>query len=758
VGAFTWENPETLQAALSLALECAGGVVYSRRPEPPYRITRVSPEVESLLGLTSQALTDDDGDWMRRVHPDDRPTVLAGLAGSARSPMRSQHLHYRLLAGDGTWRWLADICRCISDSVSGRRQLVGLWRLKVESDRVELALQSEQTRVRAILDSAVEGIITLDREGRVSTLNLAAQWIFGYTPAELSGQHFTALLPEEDRGRFEGGGGIESAVPESNPSLSGLQIRGLRRDGLVFPLEVSLSEIPGGAMERWTAICRDVTERRAAARRLRASEARFRAVVEDQTELICRFLPNGALTFCNQAFCRYFGLDERAVFGRRFPDLLSAPDAAELEETIGALRPDNNPVEAEYHSVRPSGEDAWQLWTLRGLFDTEEGLGEVQAVGRDTTERRLGERALHQSEERYRQLLEGSLQGVCIHRDWSLLFVNQAYAEMLGYDSPREVLDLGTMEALVAPRELPRLKAYAEARLAGREAPWRYEYEAIGRDGRYLRVENIVRLVPWEGAVAFQVSAIDVSARHDAEVRARQLQAELAHAARLSTVGEIASNVAHELNQPLCAATAYAQTAAALARSAPHQTERLVEIMDQVVLQAERAGQIVRHVRELVRKGESDKQLLNIDSVLREAINLLEAEARAKGFRFDVELNAPQAPLRINRIQIQQVILNLALNAMEAMTDTPANARLVHISSRTDGPEAVRVTVSDHGPGIPPDALERIFEPFQSGKREGMGMGLSISRSIIQAHGGKLWAESPGDGGAVFHFVVPAHD
>ncbi len=390
---------------------------------------------------------------------------------------------------------------------------------------------------------------------------------------------------------------------------------------------------------------------------------------------------------------------------------------------------------------------------------THGDLGRADAVVDDGSElnRRFGQHAMPSGEERYREFLEGSPQAVYIHRGLSLLFVNHAFAEILGYDSAAAVLQLGSVLPMIAPCDTERLRDYAKASIQGSYAPSRYVHQALKSDGHQLTLENRVRAIPWEGTVAFEVMVADVSARHEVENKARQLQAELAHAARLSTVGEIASSIAHELNQPLCAATAYAQAAADLMRHQPDASGRAIEILDQVVQQAERAGQIVRHVRDLVRKGDGVKASMQLAPILREALSLVEAEAREKGIELQIEL-APALPaVAVNPIQIQQVILNLVLNAIEAMVDTPPDSRRISVTCGRQPDQSVRVEVIDQGPGIEPDKLEKIFEPFESTKREGMGLGLSISRSIIDAHGGRLWASSGPERGARFVFVLPKH-
>jgi two-component system sensor kinase FixL len=258
----------------------------------------------------------------------------------------------------------------------------------------------------------------------------------------------------------------------------------------------------------------------------------------------------------------------------------------------------------------------------------------------------------------------------------------------------------------------------------------------------------------WQGMEQVFVGIIrDISERHRLRRRMLEMQAELVHVSRLSAMGEMASTLAHELNQPLTAVMNYVQAAQRMVE-APGRfpAPRVVETMGKAIEQAERAGQIIRRLREFIRKGETDRSAADINQVVREAGGLGLIGAREQGIDVRYALSSALPPVMIDRIQIQQVILNLVRNSVEALRESPRR----EIEFRTGLAQAglIEVAISDTGPGLPPEVLERLFEPFVTTKPNGTGIGLSISRSIIEAHGGHL-AALPRPKGAAFRFTLP---
>jgi two-component system sensor kinase FixL len=246
----------------------------------------------------------------------------------------------------------------------------------------------------------------------------------------------------------------------------------------------------------------------------------------------------------------------------------------------------------------------------------------------------------------------------------------------------------------------------------------------------------------------------DVSARQRAEQRLQELQSELIHVARLSAMGEMASALAHELNQPLTAVINYAQTAHGQLERRPGQgAGDLVGLLEKTVQQASRAGQIIRRLRQFVAKGETDRALEDVNAVVEEASALALIGAGGKGIAARRMLASGLPPVLLDKIQIHQVITNLIRNSIDAL-DGVARREIVISTGRT-GKNMVEIAIADSGPGLAPEIADRLFQPFVTTKPWGLGIGLSICRSIVDAHDGRLRASDNPGGGTVFHVSLP---
>ncbi|MCP3709944.1 ATP-binding protein [Paraburkholderia sp. CNPSo 3274] len=255
-------------------------------------------------------------------------------------------------------------------------------------------------------------------------------------------------------------------------------------------------------------------------------------------------------------------------------------------------------------------------------------------------------------------------------------------------------------------------------------------------------------------AIAF---VLDLSELKRAEAQARQLQLELAHANRVTAIGQLAASISHEMKQPIAATAVNASTGLRCLELDPPNVGEARQAFDRIVRDTRRAGEVIKRIHGLVNKAPTTNEILQINEAIREVLALASSEANRNGVSVRLQLAEALPPIKGDRVQVQQVMLNLIINAIDAMSTVDDGTRELTISTAINEPGAVLVAVRDCGPGIAPENTERLFEPFYTTKASGMGMGLSICHSIVKAHGGRLWASANVPRGALFQFTLPVN-
>ena len=333
----------------------------------------------------------------------------------------------------------------------------------------------------------------------------------------------------------------------------------------------------------------------------------------------------------------------------------------------------------------------------------------------------------------------------------AIQWINRAAERLFGYSGTTVTgRDLALLLPSVAAAQKPWLSPAASvggeiaAILAGRH-----------RDGRSFPLELAVNpIAPCEGAPDFVCRARDLSERQRAERRVQELQAELLHMSRATTMGQMASTLAHELNQPLAAIANYLRGLQQLVRRPAADPKILAEAIDKSMAQVARAAEVIRRLREFVSKGDGETSLEPINPIVEETVALARVASRTADLPIFLRL-APDLPqVRVDKLQLQQAILNLVANAAEAMRDS--KRRELTLATALDKGGAVQISIADTGPGIDPEIASRIFDPFVTTKKGGMGLGLSLCREIAEAHGGSLAAAPNLAGGSVFTISLPA--
>ncbi len=379
------------------------------------------------------------------------------------------------------------------------------------------------------------------------------------------------------------------------------------------------------------------------------------------------------------------------------------------------------------------------------------------SMRRHSAHRLRAEQALR-AEHAFRKAMEDSLTVGMRARDLAgrITYVNPAFCRMVGY-STEELVSRGPPMPYWVPEELERTVALHEAVLAGNAPAEGFELPFRRKDGE--RFEALVYEAPLIDAdgrhAGWMASVVDITERKIAEELAHQQSEKLQHTARLAVMGEMASAIAHELNQPLSAIASYATGCLNRVEAGDVDAKKLSGALTKLSKQAHRAGQIIRRVYGFVRKAEPDMRACDLGPIIQDMVELMRPEAARRGVRLAMRI-APRLPLvEADSIQMGQLVANLARNGIEAMVGTPKTQRVLTISAKADGGE-VRVCVADNGTGIADEITEQLFTPFFTTKEDGMGMGLKICRSIIEQHGGRLWHEAGNNGGCVFHFALPA--
>ncbi|MBR0824469.1 PAS domain S-box protein [Bradyrhizobium manausense] len=439
-----------------------------------------------------------------------------------------------------------------------------------------------------------------------------------------------------------------------------------------------------------------------------------------------------------------------------FLNRLETKDRARLEQAIERVAEHGGGLDI---SFRVSGGGQW-IRARAGLIRDDAGAARhLSGIFLDVGEEKQVEEALRTRESHLRSILQTIPDAMIVIDGQGIIQLFSTAAERLFGYPEREAIGKNVSILMPEPDKsrhdgyIARYRTTRDPHIIG-----------IGRivtgkrrDGTTFPMHLSIGEMQSGGEPYFTGFVRDLTEHQQTQARLQELQSELVHVSRLSAMGEMASALAHELNQPLAAISNYMNgSRRLLAGSADPNVAKIESAMDRAAEQAVRAGQIIRRLRDFVARGESEKRVESLSKMIEEAGALGLAGAREQNVQLRFNLN-PEADLVLaDRVQVQQVLVNLFRNALEAMAQSPQR-ELVVINSRIPD-DMIEVVVSDSGSGFQDDVIPNLFQTFFTTKETGMGVGLSISRSIIEAHGGRMWAESNASGGATFRFTLPAAD
>ncbi|WP_293760145.1 PAS domain S-box protein [uncultured Aquitalea sp.] len=630
--------------------------------------------------------------------------------------------------------------RLLQLGLIGGMALLTLLSLLSLNRHIRRRVDAEQERDRVYrLSQELLGVIR--RDTTILQVNPAFEKGLGYSADQLEGTSFLNYLPPADRENAREG--FIRLFDSGGPDRY-VETRIVGRDGGVRWIVWALSPLPDSGVAHVSG--RDITAEKLAEQALR-QESAFRKAMEDSLTVGIRAIDlEGRISYVNPSFCQLTGYSEEELIGLAPPypywraGALGERNRQDLNETLAGEAP---PEGFESVLRRKNGEEFDAHILASPLIDAQGRHTGWMAVLTDVTERREAQRRLEDSHDRFVTVIEGLDAAVAVVDPVTLelLFSNHRYQQWFSLSQPEQGM------------------AYCDLRLVEMMRTARDVDVEVWMDppARWISIRR--RSIRWvNGHIVAMTILTDTTQQHEAEQRYQQQMQQLQSTSRLVTMGEMASTLAHELNQPLSAIANYQAGCIERIRQGKATPETLLPVMEKITAQAERAGTVVRRIREFVKQSEPNRKTCQLADIIEAALAIADIEARRHAALIDIRMADGLPPLHVDPILIEQVLLNLIKNGIESMIDAPASKRILSLDARLLNPRRVEVAIADHGHGVPADLKERLFDAFFTTKQEGMGMGLNICRTIIEFHEGQLWVEDNPGGGSIFRFTLPVSE
>jgi PAS domain S-box-containing protein len=704
------------------------------------KILYLSEEACRMFGFDPlQGVPSREAVW-QRIHPDDLDRTNQTIERAVREK-RSFGNEFRIIHPDGTIRHVEAINDPVFSASGELLEIIATGIDVTERKRAEDALRESERSWRSAIDG-IAGLVSIHfPNGEVETVNRQCLEYFGRSLEELKNW-----------------GTSDAVHPEDLPRILELFTRAMA-SGIPYHIDQRLRRFDGeyrwfnnrgvpirddsGRITRWYVLITDIEDRK------RAEEA-LRSALDGIAGLIVVLAPNGEVETVNRQALEYFGrsLEELKNWGRN--DTVHPGDLPRTLEVFKRAMASGNPFQNELRLRHSDGEYRWFDTRHVPIRDDSGRIARWYVLATDIEDRKRAEHASRSAIDGIAGLV------VILAPDGEVETVNRQVLEYYGR-SLEEIKNWATNDAL-HPEDLPRVvEIFARAVTSG--IPFNFDHRLRRFDGEYRWFDT--RGVPIRddsGRIArWYVLLTDIEDRTRALAQLEQMQSDFAHMNRVATMGQLTASITHEVNQPITAAVTYALAARRYLGADPPNFREVDDALSLIVKEGNRAGEVVERVRALIKKVPVRKDAVAIDDAILEVIALTRTEAANNSVSVRTQFAEDLPPVQGDRVQLQQVMLNLVVNAIQAMSGIGEGARELQISIDAVPSEGdVLVGVRDTGPGLSPESLSRLFEPFYTTKPEGMGMGLSICRSIIEAHGGRLWATRCEPRGALFQFTIPA--
>jgi PAS domain S-box-containing protein len=700
---------------------------------------------EQLVAYTGQT-PEELKNWAEKLHPEDR----AGVADRWRQSLGTgdpYETDERVRRADGVYRWFHVRGLPMRDSGGNIVRWCLLWTDIEDRKRAEEALRSREQQLRLMVDSIPALISIRTAAGEVEMVNRQCLDYTGLTVDEL--KNWPEVMHPDDRA--ESIAKWKFAIESGKPLNA--EVRARRADGVYrwFQARALPLRDAEGRILRWHTLYVDIEDRKRAEEALRASELNFRLIVDSIPGLLCTNTAAGEIELVNNTLLNYTGKPLEEL--KNWCVIVHPGDVPAITSLWSRSVATGRPFNAEVRVCRADGSYRWFQCRALPSRDSDGHIVRWYNLLTDVEDRRNAEEALRASEYHLRLMTE-TIPALVWRTtpDGEIDYVNRRVLEYTG--KPLEDFGNSGWLQLLHPDDVDAtIRIWLQNIQTGE--PHQVTYRLRRADGEYrwfdvrgepLR-DNDGRVVQWYGI------CIDVEERRRTEDALRSTQERLSVASQVATVGELSASIAHEVNQPLTAVVSNGNACLRWLSAQPPNLAKAVEAAERIVRDGKDAGEVVRRIRALFKRAAHEEVALDLNEVIVEVLGLVQSETTRRRVIVDADL-APDLPsVTGDRVQLQQLILNLILNGIEAMDPVTDQPKRLFIRSKCNPEDMVLVQVQDSGVGLKdPDT---VFDPFFTTKDNGMGMGLAICRSIVQAHNGRLWAASAEGCGATFSFTLP---
>jgi len=598
---------------------------------------------------------------------------------------------------------------------------------------------------QSIFDSLNEGIWLTDKDGHITYSNSSMAVILGYGAEEMAGKHFTAFMDEQYR--KDGGSRLQQTGEDGTKQP--VEVEFVRMDGTKIWVQMAAGPAPDskGKDEGNIINIQDITGRKQALEELRLSEERYRVLVDNASEAIM-VAQDGKFKFVNLTLCEMMGYSSEELLAMpSFADLIHPEDReTAVDRYIRRIAGENFPGTYLFRVITKGNVEKWTQY--HAILINWEGRPATLNFFTEVTERKQAEQALLDSEEKYRAVVENAYEAIYIIEKGRLTFFNPMLLKMTGYTT-EEILNMDFSQ-LVHPDDLPRIKNIFTIGWGGSEDSWNFSLRFIHKTGEIRWAEVHVVKINWGGHPAALNFATDITDKKHSEEERRSLEQKAQTASRLASVGEMASGIAHEINNPLTGVIGYAQLL--LREDLPEKVKKDLKIIDDG---AQRVPDIVNRLLAFARQQKPERTIVDINDIIQNTLLLRNYHLKTSNIEVTTRLD-PALPVTLaDRGQIQQVFLNLIANA-ETEMKLAHNKGTLEITTRLVN-DFITVYFKDDGPGIEPENIEKIFDPFFTTRDvgQGTGLGLSICHGIVSEHNGHIYAQSRPGNGSTFVVELP---